>query len=200
MKKLFCGALLISLSLGSYAQKKGSFLVYGSLAFTNTTNSDNLNGYEYKSTAFSLTPGIGYQFSNNWTAGIIGGIISTTETIMNPGFPSTGDRKSNAYLAGPFVRYTQKLSSIFAFFGQIEGGYSWSNTKGNSFINERKVSGAFLNAYPAVFVNVKNDFGFNISLGGISYVTAKEKGAPDGVKQFQLTLGQTVNIGISKNF
>ena len=64
-----------------------------------------------------------------------------------------------------------------------------------------KSNGFYAGITPALFINMKNSFGLNFSIGGIQYSSLKSDTTPS-VKSssFDFNFGKTVNIGISKNF
>ena len=76
MKKLFTVSLLMSLILAAKAQS-GTVLVGGDVGFTSSKNNSGV--YEYKVQSLSFNPYVGYQFNNNWTAGVVAGIASSKQ-------------------------------------------------------------------------------------------------------------------------
>src|ERR1700741_3406808 len=96
MKKIVLGVLFVSGLTFALRAQKGSMLVYGAMGIR-TEKQPN----DDKTTVFSVYPGVGYQFSKNWTAGVSGGF---GEERFNS---ETGNEsKSNAYRVGRFARYT----------------------------------------------------------------------------------------------
>lgn len=185
MKKMFLSVLLMTgIALASQAQK-GSVLVYGNLNIgTEKDASDN------KYSSFSINPGVGYQFTNNWTAGITGGYGTTKYD------PVIGnEQKTNQYAFGIFGRYTHSLGSIFSLYGQADVLY-----RGRENSAGTKYNGFGVAITPAVQLNVSNGFALNFGFGGINFNTEKMKGANDGSSSFGLNFGEQFNIGISKNF
>jgi len=143
MKKLLVAALALVAVMQQANAQKGSILVGGSVGIGTAKSPSTPN--DSKQTQFNFNPTIGYQFDDNWTAGITG-------TVQTNKFTNSlnVDSKSSTIGAGPFVRYSKTLSNIFSVYGQLEGvfGSSKSNgTKVNSF--------STVNAFPAVFINVK---------------------------------------------
>jgi hypothetical protein len=179
--------------LTSNAQK-GTVLLGGSVSIVSTSLPD-LGGTN-KTTAIEFSPIIGYQFNNNWTAGLASQIISGKSSTSG----ANGDDKTSIYSAGPFMRYTQTLSNTFAVYGQTNllfGGYKFTSPSGAA----SKGSTFNGNLFPAVFVNIKNNFGLNFDFGGIQFTTSKNKASgSESTSSFAFTFGKTVNIGISKNF
>ncbi|MWB94412.1 outer membrane beta-barrel protein [Flavobacterium sp. GA093] len=174
MKKLLvCAALLIS---GLASAQKGSVLVGGNIGFA----SDKVG--EAKSTSFEFNPKIGYQFADKWTAGVEGYIASVD---------SDWAEKTEKYKIGGFVRYTQSLSETFAVFADLGAGYQ------NESVNDAK--GMYVNLIPNLFINMKNGFGLNFSIGGIGYNNLDGRN-DERRESFGFDFGKTFNIGISKNF
>ena len=192
MKKLFTLSLLAVSFFSSKAQV-GSVLVGGDAGLSSQKNTITPFG-EQKSTSFNLSPYVGYQFTDNWTAGVKLG-YSMAKTTSEP----SGDvYKANNFSAGPFVRYTKNLSDIFSLYGQFDAQFGKGKTKNNGTTTSES-SGSTFNLFPAVFVNLKNNFGLNFNFGGISYASAKP-GNGSKSTAFNINFGSTANIGISKNF
>jgi hypothetical protein len=184
MKKIVFGLLLLTgFGLSSKAQK-GSILAYGFAGVHNQKQPD-----DDKTTNFSVYPGVGYQFANNWTAGVAGGFGHKKFE------PAVGDEsKSSTYQAGGFARYTQTINAIFSLYGQTDLYYQGTkveSVKSNGF------GAAFI---PYVGINVHNDFALNISFGGLSYETMKVKGPSDATKTFDMNFSKDIRIGFSKKF
>lgn len=172
--------------LTSQAQK-GSILVYGNVGF----NSDK-DAAENKESSFNINPGVGYQFTDNWTAGVN---LGYSQTKNNPAVVGAPTYTWKGYNAGVFARYTKPLGSIFSIFGQGDVGYA-----GGEDFTGAKSNGFGVNVFPAVALNVHNGFALNFSFGGISYASTKTKGASESRNEFHLNFGQQVLFGISKNF
>jgi hypothetical protein len=195
MKRILLAGIIMAGTALTAAAQKGSILLYGDLAFAS-----NKNSAETKYTSFEINPGIGYQFNNNWTAGLDLG-LSTNKTTPAGTTPTI--TKSNQFNVGPFVRYTQPLVGPFSFFGQLNASYLSGKTKSETgtISTESKYDGMAVNVFPAIQVNVKNNFALNFNFGGIGYQTTKNKAAGSkSNSSFGLTFGQFMNIGISKNF
>lgn len=170
--------------------QKNTVLVYGSFDHT----SSDYTSEKIKSLLFNL--GVGYQFDSQWTAGL----TFTTGSQRQDGQQSNIYRNTNLSI-GPFIRYSIHSTSLFLIYGQIEGGYSSIKYhQSQTQTTEAKTNGYFINLFPAVFINIKNNFGLNFNIGGVSYQSTKFKGVENNNKLFSLTLGKSVGIGISKNF
>lgn len=187
MKKVLLAAFtLLSLTQATSAQQQ-SILAAGSIGIATAKSPSSPN--DNKQTNFSFNPTLGYQFTNHWTAGIVADLQNSKNTNSN----NTVTKNSN-FGAGPFVRYTKSLSDIFSLFGQLQGAFGT-----NKFNGIKTGSYTTVNAFPAIFVNVKNGFGLNFNIGGISYNSYKPTGGSANTG-FNVTFGQSANIGISKNF
>lgn len=186
MKKvLFFASAFVIVSQALKAQT-GSILVGGSINFSSTKIPSSPNNIKY--TSFDFNPTIGYQFTDNWTAGLVADIGTANNTNA-----AGAGLKENIFGVGPFVRYAKSLSNIFAIYGQVQGVF------GTDKLGNVKSNTAGISAFPAVFINVKNGFGLNFTVGGISYSSSKPSGG-SSTNTFGLTFGKSVGIGLSKNF
>ena len=194
-KTTFLFAVALLAATASFAQK-GSILVGGDLNLQ-ATKDPNSNGYTTSVFAFSISPLIGYQFSNAWTAGLVLGY--TYFQAKQGGV--LGNNSNNVYSVGPFVRYTRPLNSWLSIYGQLqatredEGKISTdaNGTPQDTYVGDIKL-------FPGLFFDVKNGFGINVSFGGL-------EGSIENVKHFgtiqeslALTFGNTILVGVSKNF
>lgn len=186
MKKVLFFALAFVIVSQAVKAQTGSILVGGSINFSSTKTPSTPNNTKY--TSFDFNPTVGYQFSDNWTAGVVADIGSGKNT--NAAGVSV---KENIFNVGPFLRYAKSLSDIFAIYGQVQGVF------GTDKIGSAKSTTAGISAFPAVFINVKNGFGLNFSVGGISYGSSKPSGG-SASNTFAFTFGKSVGIGLSKNF
>ena len=94
MKKLFLAFLAVGSIATAQAQKAGSILLYGNAGIIANRdlvdyNSNVLtNDPETRNFAWSVSPGIGFQFNKNWTIGVAVGLIGASQSIDND--PGTG--------------------------------------------------------------------------------------------------------------
>ena len=189
MKKIILASLFVTGLIASANAQKGSVLVYGTVGL-NTAESKPSG---VKTSSFSLMPGIGYQFSNNWTLGLAGGVSSSK-------FETGGlENKSSGYAVGPFIRYTKVLTGPFAFFTQLDAQYM-SSTDKPAGGGESESTGFQLGLTPAIGINVYKGLALNFSFGSLNYATEKVKGTSIKNSGFGLNFGSQANIGISKNF
>jgi hypothetical protein len=184
MKKLFlCFTIATVIAIGANAQS-GSVLVQGDFSIHNFKDASN-----NRSTNYNFSPMVGYQFNDKWTAGVIGSVGGSK---YNPNIGPT--IKSTDYSIGLFGRCTHPLGNVFSIYGQ--GEFTYRGRKSDNV--EYNGFGAAL--YPAVQVNVSNGFALNFAFGGINFVTERPKGADEASNDLSISLGQQVNLGISKNF
>jgi hypothetical protein len=187
MKKLFL-VLLAAATVGSASAQPNSWLLYGNVNFSSETDPAKTVTNQW-----NITPGIGYQFNTNWTAGLN---LSYGQVKVTPdGAPASTDM--NAYALGVFGRYTHTMGSTFYCFGQMD--ISYVNIKDNitTFTN----SGPVINLWPALGINVGKGYALNFSLGGIGYSSMKWSYAgANADNKFVLNFGQTLMVGLSKNF
>jgi opacity protein-like surface antigen len=198
MKKML---LILALATFSFANaQKGTILIGGNIGFTSEKN-DN-QGEERKSNSFGFSPKVGYQFHDNWTAGVEFALSSSKSTSS---LNSIGESESkfNAFKVGAFVRYSVPLSETFSVFADLGAGFQ--NQKNKDYINgsltsESKADGLYTGITPALFINMKKGFGLNFSIGGLGYETLSFDTSDTDVSKFYFNFGKTVNIGVSKNF
>jgi len=198
MKKML---LILALATFSFANaQKGTILIGGNIGFTSEKN-DN-QGEERKSNSFGFSPKVGYQFHDNWTAGVEFALSSSKSTSS---LNSIGESESkfNAFKVGAFVRYSVPLSETFSVFADLGAGFQ--NQKNKDYINgsltsESKADGLYTGITPALFINMEKGFGLNFSIGGLGYETLSFDTSDTDVSKFYFNFGKTVNIGVSKNF
>lgn len=174
MKKLLVAVVILFTTIAS--AQTNSILLGGNVGFSSEKIGDS------KLENFEFSPKVGYQFADNWTAGVEG-------SIMN--IKATGLEKTENYKIGGFVRYSVPLSSLFSVFGDLGAGYQSTN------LNDAK--GMYVSLTPALFINMKNGFGLNFSIGGINYDNLDGKNDPRQ-ERFGFDFGKTLKIGVSKNF
>lgn len=174
MKKLLLAIVVLITTLAS--AQKNSILLGGNVGFTSEKIGDS------KLENFEFSPKVGYQFTDNWTAGVEGSIMNVK---------TTGFDRTEKYKIGGFVRYAVPLSDLFSVYGDLGAGYQSTN------VNDQK--GMYASLTPALFINMKRGFGLNFSIGGLNYDNLDGKNDPKQ-ERFGFNFGKTLNIGISKNF
>ncbi len=201
MKKLFLvGALAL---FGAMNAQKNTLLVGGNISYDSTTR-DITNG-EVKDNEFSFNPTIGYQFADNWTAGVrlgIGTGKTTYDYTTNSDSVVDTEYKNTTFQYGVFGRYTLPLNDTFAVYGDLDvyannGKYT---TSASSVSSSYKTNGFGVAFTPNLFINFKNSFGLNINVGSLGYESSKNKLTDFKTNTFGFRFGEGVSIGISKNF
>jgi hypothetical protein len=190
-------AFFATISLGTAFAQKGTVLLGGSISISSLKTPQSSG--DNKTTDVSFDPLIGYQFTDNLTAGVLVSVSSEKETTAAP---YNYETKTTGFAGGPFIRYTHKISETFSVFGQLQGLFGSikeTNTTPPNPASETKNSFLNVGLFPAVFINLKNNFGLNFSFGGLGFTSFK----PDEGKastSIGFNFGQVANIGISKNF
>lgn len=195
MKKML---VVLALAMFSFANaQKGSILVMGSIEY-NSQNVEN-SGSETKTNTFGFSPKVGYQFHQNWTAGLEAGVGTAKTEFGNT------ENKINTFSLGGFLRYSKPLNQTFSAYADLGVGFQnrkLTNRVGN-LIGTNEGDGFYIGVTPAIFINVNKGFGLNFNIGGLGYNTLNydgNNGNGDNVKNFSFTFGQAFSVGISKNF
>jgi hypothetical protein len=192
MKKLFA---LAALTLVSFVNaQKATYMVSGNVVYQSINNTQN-GASDY--TNFGFSPKVGYQFLENWTVGIETGVFSqkwkTDVSYQN---------KNDSFSAGGFVRYSKPLSETFSLFADFGLGYLHRKESLNTDTTNisTKYDGFYAEFEPLLFLRVKNNFGINFGLGGVSLRSLANKASNNTQNQFDFTFGQAYTVGIQKNF
>lgn len=196
MKKML---LILALTICSYANaQKGSILVMGSVTFNSqkTTNSNLENKQNY----FGIQPKIGYQFHENWTAGIEANVANNKQD-----FYEGSQYKDRVYGFGGFLRYAKPLNSTFSAYADLGVGYqnrkeTNKNATGQYYDDS---DGIYANITPAIFIDITKGFGLNFNIGGLNYRALNydtSSGNSYKSKNFGFNFGQSFSVGLSKNF
>lgn len=174
MKKLLLVVALFIAAV-SHAQK-GSVFLGGNVGFTSEKIGDS------KSNDFEFAPRVGYQFADNWGAGVEGSIQNVD---------TDGLEKSEKYKIGGFLRYTTSITELFAFYADLGVGYQTNS------INDAK--GMYASLTPNLSINIKRGLALNFSIGGLNYDNIDGHNDPRQ-ERIGFDFGKTFKIGISKNF
>lgn len=226
MKKLILALLAAGTITTANAQEPRSILLYGDVGFHTDRHSDlatRMAAGDDKTTNWDVNAGVGYQFNHNWTLGLnlmwaqnadkagTGGYISDPfianyilGSINHLAGSATANEAftENVYAVGPFARYSHYIrrSETFFWFSQLDfsyiGGY-WTNAGNPAFL---KHSGIYANLFPALGINIGCGIALNFSIGGLNYISDKYASAAVSDNKFNLTFGQQMNFGLSKNF
>ncbi|HEY9176580.1 MAG TPA: outer membrane beta-barrel protein [Flavipsychrobacter sp.] len=225
MKKLILALLAVS-TVGVASAQKNSVLVYGTMGLS-YDKTDNGGGTENRSLDWNVSPGVGYQFTNNITLGLQGGIWSMfDENRMSPA-ANTWNRnamETREWQAGVFFRYTKPVSNWISLFAQVDLSYvsgqdvSEAETRAvdvaaNKIVETLIYGYDYYNGFqatvtPMVQIFVYDGMALNFGFGGLgyrttSYDTPKSPTALNGAidqSSFMVTWGNQFNFGVSKNF
>ncbi|MFC0781102.1 outer membrane beta-barrel protein [Flavobacterium sp. HJSW_4] len=198
MKKML---LILVLAICSYANaQKGSILVMGNVTFNSQKNSNSNSNAENKQNYFGFQPKVGYQFHENWTAGIEADITSNKQD-----FNDGTQFKDRIYAFGGFLRYSKTLGGIFSAYADLGVGYKNKKETNKNAIGQyyNDSDGFYVGLTPAIFIDIKKGFGLNFSIGGINYSALNNdyaSGATGKTKSLYSNFGQSFSVGISKNF
>lgn len=157
--------------------QSNTLLVYGNVGY----DSQKFNGST--SSSYSFAPGVGYQWTDNWTGGINLNLTGSKNTDQ-----------SSSVAVGPFIRYTQPLTGIFAIYGQFNANFLSGKT---GIIGYNGFQGTL---FPAIGVNLKNSFALNFTFGSLSFTSQKFDGVAQSATSFHVAFGSGAGFGISKNF
>ena len=179
MKVVFLIVLVAAMNVaGIDAQaQSNTLLVYGTVsAESQKLGNSNANGYTF-------APGVGYQWNDNWTAGLNLDLSGSKNTA-----------KSSFVSAGPFIRYAQPLAGPFAIYGQFNANFL------SGKIGSTTYNGFQGTLFPAIGVDLKNSFALNFTFGALSFTTQKSAGEAESQSSFRVAFGSGAGFGISKNF
>jgi hypothetical protein len=186
MKKLVLFAAVV-FGLSTTNAQKNSILLGGNVGYNHTEN--KFGGDEQKYDTYEWAPVLGYQFADNWAIGATAKFSKIDQ----------GDVHENGTSIGGFVRYTRPFNETFAIYADLGAGWQEERIKSNG-VELDKADGFYIGFTPALFINFKNNFGLNFSIGGIEYNHLKQKGTNAKSNGVDVTFGNSFNIGISKNF
>jgi hypothetical protein len=193
--------MLAAFSLsGAYAQKN-SILLFGNSNGGGGTESSPLQ--ETGSSGMSVNAGVGYQFSNHFTAGVLGSYsYSTRDTKQLIAPASTTHNTSHVYGLGLFGRYTHYLGDRFFVYMQGDANYSKSFGRATSSqspnASESENGGPIdVNLTPAVGCFIYKGWAVNLTAGSVLYRYSDMNGTKSSSVSY--TIG-SYSIGFSKNF
>jgi Outer membrane protein beta-barrel domain len=193
--------VILALAMFSFANaQKGTYLVSGNVSFW--SNKDSNRASESKFDNFNFSPKVGYQFKDNWTVGVETGFSSSKNKYTYQENESNNqERITKNFSAGAFVRYSKSLSQMFLLYADLGAGYkNLKETNTNSFSSTTTFDGFYMSFAPGLFLNIKNNFGLNFGIGGLTYSNTKSNQNNASNSNFYFNFGQSFNIGISKNF
>ncbi|HZF64528.1 MAG TPA: hypothetical protein VEZ55_08590 [Chitinophagaceae bacterium] len=161
--------------------QKGTVLLYGNIYYYKDSRKI---GQDYKASNAGFMPAVGVGISEKYTTGL---------NLVYSYYRSGGT--SHVYGAGPFVRYTNRLTEVFSYFFQFNGSYRKSDSPGD-YVDKT----LHFETFPAIELNIKNGFALNASFGGISYERRSISDLEGANSSFRFDLGSSALIGVSKRF
>ncbi|PZF72931.1 outer membrane beta-barrel protein [Taibaiella soli] len=192
MKKFILTILAAAGTILAAEAQPGSILVFGNVGVQSVKNDDKSNTMNW-----NVTPGVGYQFTNHWTVGLSGGYGSKANKPDGGKWSGTKD-----WQIGAFGRYTQSLGSIFSVYGQLDAGYQNEHASADGkTVENSNLNGFYAQLTPAIAINVYKTLALNFNVGGLGYNSMKsEVSGSNPTNTFKLNFGQSLSIGLSKNF
>ena len=190
MKKIILPLIITVIYSTQIFAQKNTLLLYGGISL----NTDKGSGSSSRYSTIGLSPGIGYQFNNNWTVGAEFNVFAAKS--KSRGVPPSS--QSSGFSAGPFIRYTKSLGEIFSAYAQFTASYSTGRNKINNTV-QSKYHGTYAAITPGVLLKIKNGFALSLTLGSIFYRhTHSDPGTGD--TSFGLSFGSGTSLGLTKNF
>lgn len=213
MKKIIIATLTLFSVLSAQAQKN-------SILLGTDFSLKRVNGYnDEKTNNVTFTPVIAYEVADNWFVGAKTSLSFDKHTYSSDQLLDTKIQdKSYESRIGGFVRYYKPFNEIFGIYADLGAGYQQyrSDSKidsGSPIYNEADMIegnrvrgyGYYIDFTPALFINFKNNFGLNVSFGGVEWSDTKENVALDyknynKSKDFDLTFGKSIHVGVTKKF
>ena len=137
-------------------------------------------------TSLKLLPEIGFQFDENWGAGVQIGYISDKAQAYGLGAES-------AFVFAPYARYTAlKFKSVNVFF---DGGIDYMQSK------NAKVTSFGIGIKPGVAINLNEKLSFVTHFGFLGYEAINPDGDNNNTTNIGLDLdGRNLTFGLYYNF
>lgn len=200
MKKIIIASLAL-FSVFSVQAQKNSILLGTDFSYKRKNTYDDI-----KTNEVTFTPVIAYEVADNWFVG--------AKTSLTWDKNTSGDYQIKSYESkiGGFVRYYKPFSETFGIYADLGAGYQQyrsdaKDTQANIVYDDERVrrSGYYIDFVPALFINFKNNFGLNVSIGGIEWNDTKENtefkyNESSKTKNFDITFGKAIQVGVTKKF
>ena len=200
MKKIIIASLAL-FSVFSVQAQKNSILLGTDFSYK------RVNGFnDEKNSEVEFTPVIAYEIADNWFIGAKTAFKWIKNTINDEEHKNYGSK------VGGFVRYYKPFNDTFGVYADLGAGYQeyrsdYKDTQTNvvNVADRYRVHGYYIDFVPALFINFKNNFGLNVSFGGIEWNDSKANQAfkyddSDKNKEFDLTFGKAIKVGVTKKF
>lgn len=216
MKKIILATFAL-LGVMSVNAQKNSILLGTDFSY----NRDDNKGFNnVKANEFTFSPIIAYEVANNWFVGAKTSLSysESSEKTTDASSLVTVKNKTKNYTTkvGGFVRYYHPFSETFGIYGDLGAGYQqyrsdvtvrdYSTGLTSDTPSERaREYGYYIDFVPALFINFKNNFGLNVSFGGVEWNDTKTNTASDyknysKSKDFDFNFGKSIKVGVTKKF
>lgn len=198
MKKSILILSCFALTVAAYAQKN-SVLVMGNISMSSSKDEPTPVS-STRRTYTSFTPGVGYQFTDRWTVGVLGEITLTGQKTTAPNTKTTKGQ-IRQYGGGLFARYNIPITDLLFLVTQADATYTTSG----GYVDGVKLPGSGTNNFlakftPAIGINIKHGYALNLGFGNINYQYSKIKSGGGTNSAVNFHLGRSFTFGITKNF
>ena len=188
------------------------WLVFGDFGYNNVNNDNTANATQLVSNSWSVNPGLGYRLNDHFTVGVQGGISAGHTKITYTGFSGSYENRTDNWTLGLFVRhYCCDLGKTFYCFSQLNVSYygldAYPNENYSISSYNNVTSDQITNAYgiqanwtPYLGVRLPHNCALELNLGGIGYSYVTQDHAGGTASNLNVTFGQQIRIGVSKQF
>ncbi len=211
MKKLLLSLAALTAFGAAHAQKTGDVFVNGSIGYQHSNSEWNAGNKAMNGPVtnhFFIMPSVGYQFNNNWGAGITMKYEYNHAKFAPGGLALDTTNRTNTFGVGPFLRYTKQLSPLFFVNGQLNAlyvtGKATLETAGTTTTTGRR-NGVDVNVMPSIGINVTRCLALTGSMGRLGYATVKDENPSNSSiytreNAFDVTFGREFALGLQWNF
>jgi hypothetical protein len=197
MKKL----LLALLAVGGFASanaQKNTVLLYGNAGYASSTV--DYGFASYRTQAWGINPGIGYQFTNHMTIGLQGGY----NNVQTPLSDNVNTQINKDWSVGGFWRFTHYVGNVFFLYNQMNLSYVSGSTETEGMNNRGMYSGVAGSWFPAIGAFVYKGLALNFNIGGVGFRSVNGDAASINngdiaQNDFAITIGRQINMGVSLN-
>jgi hypothetical protein len=198
MKKSILILSCFALTVAAYAQKN-SVLVMGNINLSSSKDEPTPVS-SARRTYTSFTPGVGYQFTDRWTVGVLGEITLTGQKTTAPNTKTTKGQ-IRQYGGGLFARYNIPITDLLFLVTQADAAYTTSS----GFVDGVKLPGSGTNFLsveftPSIGMNIKKGYALNLGFGNINFQHGKMISGGGTNSAVNFNLGRSFTFGITKNF
>lgn len=179
---------------------KGNFLVGGNVSVMSNTMKMEVLEEKTTTTAFGISPRVGYAISDKWVVGVMAETAFGTVKMEEEGLD--GKTQTSSIAPGLFVRnYNNIGGSKFAIFGEANVSYGFGSTKveGTKTMSSTSINA---NIEPGIAYFVTKCLMLEGKFGGIGFDNTVMKAEPSGDKiststSFGLTFTNEFSVGVS---